>query len=480
MNITIILLILLVGIVVTFLSGNRLASRVAMLFSGAAAVFSIALLVQYQGGGNISYTIPWITNPSVSFSLYADGLGMAMLLLTTLLTPIIIYTKIALPVKKEKVLYSLILFMELAMIGTFLSSDGLVYYVFWELSLIPIYFIILYWGNGDLEKRKKATLTFFIYTFAGSLFMLAAFIYLYQITGSFSLTDLYNANLTAKEQTWIFLAFFLAFAIKSPIFPFHTWQANAYQKAPAIGTMLLAALMSKMGLYSIIRWQLPIAPLAASELQYIVIALCLVGVVYGSLLALKQDNIKRLLAYSSLAHVGLIAAGIYSLNTDGLQGSVYQMLAHGIVIAGLFFAADIIFRRTNIAAISELGGIKSLAPRFTIAFITIVLASIALPPMFNFVGEFSILFGLFQLNGWLALLGGTTLFLGAFYMLRMYQKVMLGPLASEKASFTDINLHETVILGTIILALLFFGIYSKPVTELIAPSIDEILTYIKR
>ncbi len=480
MNITIILLILLVGIVVTFLSGNRLASKVAMLFSVATAVFSIALLTQFLSGGTISYSTPWISNPSVLFSLQADGLGMAMLLLTTLLTPVIIYTKIAYPVKKEKVLYSLILFMELAMIGTFLSSDGLVYYIFWELSLIPIYFIILYWGNGDLEKRKKATLTFFIYTFAGSLFMLAAFIYLYQITGSLSLDALYSATLTAKEQTWIFLAFFLAFAIKSPIFPFHTWQANAYQKAPAVGTMLLAALMSKMGLYSIIRWQLPITPLATAELQYIVIALCLAGVVYGSLIALRQDNIKRLLAYSSLAHVGLIAAGIYSLTTDGLQGAVYQMMAHGIVIVGLFFAADIIFRRTQIAMISELGGIKSLAPRFTIAFITIVFASIALPPMFTFVGEFSILYGLFQLNGWLALLGGTTLFLGAFYMLRMYQKVMLGPLPSQRVSFTDIHLHEIIIMAIIILALIGFGIYSKPVTELIAPSIQEILTYVKR
>lgn len=477
MNIAIILIILLVGAIFTYCSGNKLASKVAMLFGVAAAIFSVAFYYKY-GVTGANFSIDWISKPAISFSLKADGLSIAMVLLTAILLPIILMASLSREFKNEKLLYSLILFMTFAMMGAFLSSDALLYYVFWEISLIPIYFIIVLWGNGEVAKRRKAAMTFFLYTFAGSLFMLAAIIYLYTKTGSFQLAAFYNANLSDTEQLWVFLAFFLAYAIKIPIFPFHTWQANVYQKAPAVGTMLLAGLMSKMGLYSVIRWQLPIAPHAAQQLQPIILTLCIIGVIYGSIIALRQDNLKRFFAYASLAHVGFVAAGAYALTFDGLQGAVILMLAHGFGVVALFYAADAIHKRTNTALISKLGGIKGHAPKFTLVFFLSILASITLPLSFNFLGEFTIMYGLYQVNFWYALLIGTSMFLGAFMMLKMYQYVMLGE--TSKNPFSDLTLTEGIVFALLIAVLFFFGIYSKPVTDLIAPSMKEILMYINR
>jgi NADH-quinone oxidoreductase subunit M len=343
--------------------------------------------------------------------------------------------------------------------------------------LIPIYFIALLWGNDTFEVRKKTVFKFFIYTFAGSLFMLVGFIYLYQKAGSFMLYDLYNVNLSSKEQYWIFLAFFIAYAIKIPIFPFHTWQASTYEKAPTIGTMLLSGIMLKMGLYSIIRWQLPITSDAARELMPTILVLCIIGVIYGSIVALKQVNIKRFLAYSSLAHVGLIAAGAYTLTADGLRGAVLQMIAHGLVIVGLFFAAEILYKRYNTRLINEMGGIRQQAPKFASAFMILVFASIGLPGTFSFIGEFNLLYGLSQINLWYALFGGTTIILGAFYMLRMYQKTMLGE--TNTKPFADIDKTERIVLGVIVIGVIFLGIYPKPLTDLITPSLVEIVSYIK-
>ncbi|WP_165041555.1 NuoM family protein [Dysgonomonas sp. ZJ709] len=477
MNIAIILIILLAGAIITYFSGNRFASKVAILFSVFAAVFTVAFLLKYGVAGT-SYSTEWITNPLVSFSLKADGLAIAMLLLTTILIPIILITTSSADIKNEKLFYSLILFMAFAMVGAFLSSDALLYYIFWEISLIPIFFIIVLWGNGELAKRRKAAMTFFLYTFAGSLFMLAAIIYIYTKVGSFQLEAFYNANLNETEQLWVFLAFFLAYAIKIPIFPFHTWQANVYQKAPAAGTMLLAGLMSKMGAYSVIRWQLPVTPHAAHQLQTLVVVLCIVGVIYGAIIAIRQDNLKRFFAYASLSHVGFVAAGAYSLTYDGLQGAVMLILAHGFGIVGLFLAADIIHKRTNTALISQMGGIKGKAPKFTIAFFLCILASISIPLSFNFVGEFTIMYGLYQVNIWYAVLIGTSMFLGAFFMLRMYQYVMLGE--TTKTPFRDLTISEGIVFGLLIAVIIFFGIYSKPVAELVSPSLQEIVTYINR
>ncbi|MFV8368618.1 complex I subunit 4 family protein [Flavobacterium sp. LB2R40] len=478
MNVSLILIILLVGAFATFLAGDKLASKVALFFGLAAAGASIVLLNHYNLGENISFISKWITEPNISFALKADGLSMAMLLLTTVLTPIIIFSSFGNDYKNSKSFYALILFMSFAMAGTFLASDGLLYYIFWELALIPIYFIALIWGNGDIEERKKAVVKFFIYTLAGSLFMLVAFVYMYQKAGSLLLEDLYKLDLSATEQLWIFLAFFLAYAIKIPLIPFHTWQANVYQKAPTVGTMLLSGIMLKMGLYSVIRWQLPLAPLAAKEYMYIFIGLGIAGVIYGSIVALKQKDLKKLLAYSSLAHVGLIAAGTYTLTLDGLRGAVLQMIAHGFVVVGLFYVAEIIFRRYETRTIAEMGGIRTQAPKFTSMFLILVLASVALPTTFNFIGEFTVLYSLSQINIWFAILGGTTIVLGAYYMLKMFQHAMLGETNSNP--FADVTVNEGITLVLIIGVLFFFGMYPKPITDLITPSLEEILKVINR
>lgn len=478
MNVSLILILLLVGAIATFLSGDKFASKVALLFSLAALVCSSILVNQFLGGINISLSNPWILQPNVSFALKADGLSLAMVLLTTSLLPLIVLSSFGNNFNNSKNFYGLVLFMAFAMVGTFLASDGLLYYIFWELALIPIYFIALVWGNGDTEERKKAVVKFFIYTLGGSLFMLIAFAYLYTKAGSFLLEDLTKLDLTATEQTWIFLAFFLAYAIKIPIIPFHTWQAKVYQKAPTVGTMLLSGIMLKMGLYSVIRWQLPIAPLAAKTYMPVLIGLSIAGVIYGSIVALRQKDLKKLLAYSSLAHVGLIAAGCYTLTADGLSGAVSQMIAHGFVIVGLFFAAEVIFRRFETYKIDEMGGVRSQASKFTSMFMILVLASVALPGTFNFIGEFTVLYSLSQVNIWYAVLGGTTIILGAYYMLKMFQNVMLGE--TNTKLFADVTTTEIIVFVIIIAFLLFYGLYPKPIVDLVMPSIKETLIQINR
>ncbi|HWR94157.1 MAG TPA: NADH-quinone oxidoreductase subunit M [Flavobacterium sp.] len=478
MNVTLILILLLVGAIATYLAGDKLASKVALFFGIAAAGCSIVLLQHFNLGENINFISPWISQPNISFALKADGLSMAMLLLTTALTPIIIFSSFGNNYNNSKTFYALILFMAFAMSGTFLASDGLLYYVFWELALIPIYFIALIWGNGDAEDRKRAVVKFFIYTLAGSLFMLVAFVYLYQQAGSFMLEDLYKLNLSATQQLWVFLGFFLAYAIKIPLIPFHTWQAKVYQKAPTVGTMLLSGIMLKMGLYSVIRWQIPISPITVHEYMNTFILFGIAGVIYGSIVALRQRDLKKLLAYSSLAHVGLIASGAYTLTLDGLRGAVLQMIAHGFVVVGLFFVAEIIYRRYQTRIIAEMGGIRSQSPRFTSMFLLLVLASVALPSTFNFIGEFTVLYSLSQINIWFAVLGGTTIILGAYYMLKMFQHAMLGE--TNVKVFKDVTTNEAISLVIIIGILFFFGLYPKPINDLITPSLENILKIVNR
>ena len=461
MDISYLLIILLAGALATYFSGNKLASKVALLFGFAAFGISLVLLNSYNQGANINISNQWITAPNIHFALNADGLSLAMVLLTTALVPIIIFSSFENNFKNSKAIYALILFMAFAMVGTFVAADGFLYYIFWELSLIPIYFIALIWGNGDIDDRKRAVLKFFIYTLAGSLFMLVAFIYLYQKAQSFLIADLYKLDLSLNEQIFIFSAFFLAYAIKIPLIPFHTWQANVYKKSPTLGTMLLSGIMLKMGLYSIIRWQLPIAPLAAKMFLVPLIIIGIAGIIYGSIIAITKKDLKKLLAYSSLAHVGLIAAGCYTLTFDGLSGAVLQMIAHGFVIVGLFFISEIIYRRYKTETISKMGGIRQQAPKFASMFMILVLASVALPGTFNFVGEFTVLYSLSQINIWFAVFGGTTIILGAYYMLKMYQHVMLGQ--NNAAVFKDITLNEGIVLVVIIAFLLFFGLFPKPI-----------------
>lgn len=466
MNISLLLLIYLVGAIATFAAGKNLARTLAIVISFIGAAFWLTFYGQVQSGVVLTETYTWIDSLNIKLSFLVDGLSFSMLGLCTLLLPIILLTTNQQQFKNAHIIYSLVMLMAFAMCGTFMAIDGFLYYIFWELALIPIFFIGLLWGNDEFKIRKKTMITFFIYTFAGSLFMLIAFVYLYVKVGSFDWNTLKSAALSVREANWIYLAFFLAYAIKIPVFPFHTWQANTYEKSPAIGTMLLSGIMLKMGLYSILRWQLPLTQGVESSIVNTVVVLCIIGIIYASLIALRQNHIKRLLAYSSMAHVGLIAAGAYTNSIDGTQGAIIQMLAHGFVVVGLFYIAEIIHSRYQTYLISEMGGIRQQAVKFSSFFLILAFASIGLPGTFSFIGEFTLLYSLSKVNIWYAVFGGTTIILGAYYMLKMFQHSMLGNV--NKNTFADVNTKEFVLLTVLVVVIIGLGIYPDPVYKIIS------------
>ncbi len=477
MLLVLILFFPLVAALLTYAVGDKLAGKVALGLSAIEFVISLVALKNLAHHGIVSqYSHMWICDPKIFFAISADGLSLLMVLLTTFLVPVIILSSWGKEISNAKSFYSLVLLMQFALIGVFVATDGFLFYIFWELALIPIYFIALLWGeNKDKEFRNTAIFKFFVYTLAGSLFMLVAFIFLYSKAGSFMINDLYALDLSISEQCWLAAAFFFAFAIKIPIFPFHTWQADTYKEAPTVGTMLLAGIMLKMGLYGLLRWMLPIFPHGIIALNPVLITLSVIGIIYGSIIAIQQGDLKKLLAYSSFAHVGLIAAGIFSLTIEGFQGAVVQMLAHGVNVVGAFFAGEIIFRRTGTFEISKLGGIRNLAPKFATCFILVVLASVALPTTNAFIGEFLLLYGTFEYNTWLSLVAGLTIILGAVYMLKMYQRTMLGETNSITAGFADLSISELSVFVILIAAIFVCGVYPKPIFEIAGPALDNIL-----
>ncbi len=466
----------LAAAMLVFLAGHKIAAKLALGF----VVFELAMsgfaVLKFLNTGPDAFYVfePWITYPKISFHLGVDGLSLLLILLTNFLTPIIILSAFNRLITNAKSYFALILMMQFALLGVFMAMDGLLYYIFWELALIPIYFIALQWGGPN---RVPVTLKFFIYTLAGSLLMLFGFIMLYWYNPgqSFDIRELYTSVVSEKNQSWLFWMFFLAYAVKIPIVPFHTWQPDTYKEAPTQGTMLLSGIMLKMGTYSLIRWLLPVLPLGVAQWGPLAITLCVIGIVYASVIAIKQRHLKTLLAYSSLAHVGLISAGIFTLNIHGLQGSVVQMLAHGINVVGLFFCADIIFNRTGSQDVYGLGGIRNMAPQFTTVFMVIVLGSIALPLTNGFIGEFLLLYGVYEYNTWLSVFSGLTVILGAVYMLRMFKKVMLGPTSIYAEGFIDLHWNEKLALGILVVVIIAMGIYPKPVLDLAEPALQMIL-----
>lgn len=421
----------------------------------------------------------WVPALGMSFKLGMDGISVLLVALTNVLTPLIILSAFRNNYPNPSAFFGLILFMQFALIGVFTALDGFLFYIFWELALIPIWFICLLWGGAD---RVRITLKFFIYTLTGSLLMLFGLIALYlQTPGthSFDIAVLYNTAISADMQGWLFWAFFLAFAIKIPVFPLHTWQPDTYTDAPAQGSMLLSGIMLKMGIYGIIRWMLPILPDGIAQWGNVALILTTISIVYASCMALVQKDFKRLIAYSSIAHVGLITAGVFSLTLQGLQGAMVQMLAHGVNVIGLFFAADIIQRRMKTRNIDELGGFANNAPLFTILFMIVVLGSVALPLTNGFVGEFLLLNGVYQYSAWMAAVCGLTVILGAVYMLRAYQKVMLGEPHVRSVEFTGLAASEKIVLITVAALIIIAGIYPKPILHVAQPAIEEILINVK-
>jgi len=462
------------ALAVLFFKGNA-AKHAALTFSVAELVIALIMLSKFIPDSSVQFgvEVPWIAKFGIYFSAGIDGISMMMVLLTVVLIPLIILITYKHEYKNAGAFYALVLFMQAGLLTVFTALDGFLFYVGWEAALIPIYFICSLWGG---ENRIRVTLKFFIYTFSGSLFMLLGIIYLYlqSPSSTYDLFSFYKLNLDAHHQTFVFWAFFLAFAIKMPLFPLHTWQPDTYTEAPSAGTMLLSGIMLKMGIYGVIRWMIPNAPLGFFDWESMCIMLAVIGIGYASIIAFKQNDGKRLTAYSSIAHVGLIAAGIFVWTVEGLQGAMIQMLSHGINVVGMFFVWDIISRRTGTRSIADLGGIAKNAPKFAVAFLIIVLGTVALPLTNGFVGEFLLLRSVYQWNIWMVTAAGLTMIFGAVYMLRMYKKVMHGPTNDLTITFTDISGSETIALSIICVLIIVIGIYPQPVLHISEAAVNNL------
>jgi NADH-quinone oxidoreductase subunit M len=457
---------------------NKVAKSLVLVGSVTELLFTFFLLVQFSSlsSDQLSFNVSWIKSLGVNFSIGIDGLNLLLVLLTSLLTPFIILSAFK-NQDRSSAFYSLILFMQAALIGVFIAMDGFVFYVFWELALIPIYFICLVWGE---QGSGKITLKFFIYTLAGSLIMLVALIFLYSKSAdhSFAIDSLYKTGraLPPVQQSVIFWSLFFAFAIKMPVFPFHTWQPDTYTTAPAQGTMLLSGIMLKMGIFGVIRWLIPMVPIAVKEWGELAMILSVIGIVYASCIAIIQNDFKRLIAYSSIAHVGLICAGIFTLSVSGVQGAMVQMISHGIVVIGLFYIIEIISERTKTRKLSELGGIRNVAPMLTSVFLIILLGSVALPFTSGFVGEFLLISSIIKYKIWIGALAGLTMILGAVYMLLSFQKSMSGETKGITALLTDLSSREKLILYPLAAMVILIGVYPAPLLHISEQAVADLLS----
>ena len=476
---------LLAALLVFFTRGTA-ARNLAMAASVIEFIISLIALYVFKHNPDsplLVFDCVWVQSLGIHFSVALDGLSILMVLLTTFLIPLIILTSYSNTYSNSHNFYGLILIMQMALVGVFVAQDGFLFYVFWELALIPIYFICLMWGG---ENRGAITFKFFVYTLFGSLFMLVGFVYLYNHTNvdglkSWAIQDLYNAgkSLSASQQGILFWLIFIAFAIKMPIFPFHTWQPDTYVNAPTQGTMLLSGIMLKMGTFGVIKWLLPIVPLGLEKWGGTAIGLSVIGIVYASCIAIVQKDFKRLIAYSSIAHVGLISAGILSANQQGIQGAIMQMLAHGVNVVGLFFIADILLQHTGTREIEKLGGIRSMNGNFAVLFLIVLLGAVALPLTNGFVGEFLLINGVFQYSAIIAAFAGLTIILGAVYMLRSYQTIMLGERKDSNITFGALAGTEKAVLIIICIVVITFGVYPKPLNEIAEEATKVVLMSIK-
>ena len=430
----------------------------------------------------------WIPAYDIHYNLGADGIAVALIVLTTIITPLALIGAWEAIQKRVNQYVAAFLVLEGVTVGIFAATDAILFYVFFEAMLIPMFLIIGVWGG---PRRIYAAMKFFLYTFLGSVLMLVALIYLYMKGGSFQLADLYALPLSAKEQTWIFFAFMIAFAVKVPMFPVHTWLPDAHVEAPTAGSVILAAIALKIGGYGFLRFNLPITPDAGHEWAWLVIALSLVAVVYVGLVALVQDDMKKLVAYSSVAHMGFVTLGTFiafTLVRDygsvdaarlGLQGAMVQMISHGFVSGAMFTCIGVLYDRMHSRRISDYGGVANVMPWFATFAMLFYMANAGLPGTSGFVGEFMIILASFQKHPVIALLAATTLITAAAYSLWLYRRVFFGEVGNAHvAEMKDINAREVLVLGVFAAGTLLFGLWPKPLTDLMEPSIAHLATQI--
>lgn len=470
---------LLTGLAAFFFKEEKTVRSWALLSSFVTLAVSLLGLTAFKDPKCLSFSAEWMQQLGSSFTIGLDGMGQLLCLLTAVAYPLIFLATWHSSYKRPNNFFALMLLAQAGLMGVFLAMDALLFYFFWELALIPVYFLCSQWGN---ERRIAVTFKFFIYTFIGSLLMLVGILYVYSQTRdhSFAISSFYNAGLTPKDQIWLFWLFFAAFAIKMPIFPFHTWQPDTYEQSPTAVTMVLSGVMVKMGVFGVLRWMLPVLPYSSYLLGDNVMWLSVIGMVYASLIAIRQDDIKRLVAYSSIAHIGLMAATIFAENAVGLQGVMIQMFNHGVNIIGLWIVVELIERQFGTRKISGLGGLAQKAPTMTIFLVIIALANIALPLTNAFVGEFLMFTGIFNstatvFNVAIAVVAGICIILAAVYTLNMIRKVFYGEAVPATAQAKDIALSEKVALGIIVVLIFWLGVYPKPMLELTKESTNSII-----
>jgi NADH-quinone oxidoreductase subunit M len=481
------------GIAVLALGSER--SQLGKQIALGVSIITFALSVPLWTGFDVSSaamqfaeSVPWIQRFSANYALGVDGISMPLVLLTTFLTPIVVVAGWKVIETRPAQYFAAFLILEGLMIGTFAATDALLFYVFWEAMLVPMFIIIGVWGGA---RRVYATVKFFLYTFLGSVFMLVALIYMYLWTGDYAIASFQALRLGMNEQILIFLAFLLAFAVKVPMFPVHTWLPDAHVEAPTGGSVILAAILLKMGGYGFIRFSLPITPDASHELSWLMIALSLIAVVYIGFVALVQADMKKLIAYSSIAHMGFVTLGFFvifaatpaSPVNDGarmaLQGGMMQMLSHGLISGALFLCVGVLYDRMHSREISAYGGVINTMPKFAALMVLFGLANAGLPGTSGFVGEFFVILGTFQANPWLAFLAATTLVLGAAYTLWMIKRVVFGDVANgHVAALTDVGAREFWMLMVLAVAVLIVGVWPAPIVDRMDASIGQLLMHV--
>ena len=475
------LILLLIGKNATSLS-YWLSLTTSLLVFGMS-MYALSMFKTDQVGIQFELIAPWIERFNINYHLGIDGISFPLILLTTFITPIVILTaRTSNKINLHQYLASFLI-LEGLMIGVFSSLDAFLFYVFWEAMLIPMFIIIGIWGG---ENRVYATIKFFLYTFLGSVFMLIAIIYLYISTGSYSIFDFYNLDLSRMEQILIFLAFLFAFAVKIPMWPVHTWLPDAHVEAPTGGSVILAAILLKMGGYGLLRFSLPITPAASNELSMIMVVLSLIAIIYIGMVALSQTDMKKLIAYSSVAHMGFVTLGTFVvfLNHENasienmniaISGAMIQMISHGLISGALFLCIGVMYDRIHSREINDYGGVALAMPRFAGLMVFFALANAALPGTSGFVGEVLIILASLKVNFWIALLSGTTLVIGAAYTLWMIKRVIFGSITNEKISnvqdTTAVEFISLIILAFMVLAL---GVYPEPLMKLMYITLNDL------
>lgn len=460
---------------------------VAFLTTVATFVVSIPVLTGFQTTADFQFVenVPWIAaGPfAMRYNIGIDGITIWLVILTTFIMPIAVLSTWTAVEDKVKEYMICLLLLETGMLGAFLSLDLFLFYIFWEVMLIPMYFIIGIWGG---KNRVYAAVKFFIYTMVGSLLMLVALIYLYLLgtkagITDFSLVHFFSLKVDPAAQTWLFLAFALAFAIKVPMFPLHTWLPDAHTEAPTAGSVILAAILLKMGTYGYVRFAMPLFPEATAQFTPLIAVLSVIGVVYAALVAMVQEDVKKLVAYSSVAHLGYVMLGLFSLNEQGVTGGMLQMINHGISTGALFLIVGFIYERRHTRLISDFGGLAKQMPIFTVIFMIVTLSSIAVPGTNGFTGEFLILIGAYESSlRWYTIVATSGVILAAVYMLWMFQRVMFGELENPKnQKLEDLNAREIAIMVPLIVLIFVIGVYPNPFIEKMTPSIKKVIAQAK-